>query len=130
MKKLFFCWLAFSCFFSLTGFAQSIEVFAIAKKFCTAVYNNNIPVAKSYMTTDGARRTPDRMSFSANEKELYLTKLKHAKYKVIQGVTSSIVTVRFYDPQYEYLDKRGRWFCCAVTLVKTSQGWKVENYGY
>ena len=102
----------------------------IAKQFCFAVYDNNMEYAKTLMVEDFARRTPNRMSFSDAEGREYSQKLLNSKYKIVQGVTTSLVTVRFYDPNYEYLDKRGRWFCCSVGLVQTPNGWKVTNYGY
>lgn len=102
----------------------------VAKQFCIAVYNNDMKKAKSFMTSDDARRTPDNMHFAYNEGQEYLKKLSRAKYKEVEGITSSIVTVRFYDPDYEYLDKRGRWFCCAISLVKIAGVWKVTSYGY
>lgn len=111
--------------------AQNAAV-SVAKKFCTAVYNNDMVTAKSYMTPNDARRTPDRMSFPNGEGREYLQRLKNSRHKVIANeYTSTMVTVRFYDPQYEYLSKEGRWFCCAVNLVEVRNGvWKVTSYGY
>lgn len=104
----------------------------VAKKFCTAVYNNDMVTAKSYMTPEDARRTPDRMSFPNNEGREYLQRLRNSRYKIIENqYSSSIVTVRFYDPKYEYLAREGRWFCCSVELVEVKKGvWKVSDYGY
>ena len=104
----------------------------VAKKFCTALYNNDMVTAKSYMTPDVAQRTPDRMNFSNSEGREYLQRLKKSRYKIIENqYTSSIVTVRFYDPNYEYLSKEGRWLYCAVELVKVREGvWKVTNASY
>ena len=104
----------------------------VAQKFCTAVYNNDMVTAKSYMTPESARLTPDKMSFDATKGRQYLQRLQNSEYKVIPNeYTSSIVTVRFYDPQYEYLAKAGRWFCCAISLVEVRDGfWLVTDYGY
>lgn len=103
---------------------------SVARQFCTAVYNNDMIKAKSLMSEEGARRTPNKMSFSKEEGDFYLQRLATAHYKIIEGVTASIVTVRFYDPQYEYLDKKGRWFCCSIGLVKVGGRWLVTDYGY
>ena len=72
------------------------------------------------------------MSFDATKGRQYLQRLQNSEYKVIPNeYTSSIVTVRFYDPQYEYLAKAGRWFCCAISLVEVRDGfWLVTDYGY
>ena len=83
------------------------------------------------MTAEDARRTPDKMTLTDEECKILLGKLNKANVKIIKNeYTSSIVTVRFYDPNYEYLDKRGRWFCCAIELVNDNGTWKVTNYGY
>lgn len=110
--------------------AQSPE--NVARRFCEAVYNKDMVKAKSYMTTESAERTPDKMSLTDEECMIYLNKLHRARVKIIENEwTPSIVTVRFYDPDYEYLDKRGRWFCCAVELVEVrTNTWKVSDYGY
>lgn len=128
MKLKFYLLVCFTIFTTRVVFAQ--DPVSVAKQFCIAVYENNMIQAKSLMTTESARRTPDKMSFSEGEGALYIKKLSTAHYRIIDGITSSIVTVRFYDPQYEYLSKKGRWFCCAITLVKTSGRWLVVDYGY
>lgn len=128
MKKMFFVLLMTISFVTLTN-AQSPE--SIARKFCEAVYNNDMATAKSYMMVEDAQRTPDRMSFTREEGLDYQAKLRNSKAKIIEGMSSSFVTVRFYNPNIEYLSKNNRWFCCAVMLVKVnSSTWKVTDYGY
>lgn len=103
----------------------------VARRFCEAMYDNNMARAKSLMTADGARRSPDTIRESREVLASYKRRLQTAKFKVIENeYTSRIVTVRFYDPAYPYLDKRGRWFGCAVELENTNGQWKVSSYGY
>ena len=106
------------------------ETVRLARKFCVAVYNNDMVTAKSYMTQENASRTPDKMYFPRNEGAEYLERLNNSDYKIIEGDESSVVTVRFYDPQYEYLSDEGRWFCCSVLLAKYGDEWRVVDYGY
>lgn len=106
------------------------EPVKLARKFCVAVYNNDMVTAKSYMMQENASLTPDKMHFPQNEGAEYLERLNNSDYKIIEGDVSSVVTVRFYDPQYEYLSDEGRWFCCSVLLAKDGDAWKVVNYGY
>ena len=130
MKK-YIIMLVVALFTSCTINAQNAAV-SVATKFCTAVYLNDMETAKSYMTPEDARLTPDRMNFSEGEGRQYLQRLQNSNYKIIPNeYSSSIVTVRFYDPRYEYLSDEGRWFCCSVALVEVREGvWKVTDYGY
>lgn len=113
------------------GVVTSMRAEAVARQFCEAMYDNNMVRAKSMMTAEGARRTPDTIRESPEVLASYKRRLHSAKYKVIESeYSSSIVTVRFYDPAFPYLDKQGRWFGCAVELVKINSQWKVSDYGY
>jgi uncharacterized membrane protein YvbJ len=115
--------------FGISANAQSSE--SVARKFCTAVYSKDMVKAKSFMTSEGARRTPDKMSLTDEECRILLNKLNKAAVKIIKNeYSSSIVTVRFYDPNYAYLDKKGRWFCCSIGLFNDNGTWKVTEYGY
>ena len=104
----------------------------VARSFCEAMYDNNMVKAKSYMNPEDARRTPDTIrGYSKEELDSFKRKLKRAKYKVIESeYTDKVVTVKFYDPDFPYLDKKGRWFGCALTLSYSNDGWKVVSYGY
>ncbi len=104
----------------------------VARAFCEAMYDNDMKRAKSYMTTDGARRTPDSIrGYSDDELNTFKANLARAKYKVIKSdFSDNVVIVRFYNPDYPYLDKRGRWFGCAIQLSKFSGKWEVTDYGY
>ena len=113
------------------GVVTSLRAEAVARQFCEAMYENNMVRAKSMMTAEDARRTPDTIRESPEILASYKRRLQSARYKVIESeYSSSIVTVRFYDPAFPYLDKRGRWFGCAVGLVKVNGQWKVTDYGY
>jgi hypothetical protein len=113
------------------GVITSLRAEAIARQFCEAMYDNNMVRAKSMMTAEGARRTPDTIRENSEVLASYKRRLQSAKHKVIESeYSSSIVTVRFYDPAFPYLDKQGRWFGCAIELVKVNGQWKVSNYGY
>lgn len=113
------------------GMVTSLRAEIVARQFCEAMYDNNMARAKAMMTADDARRTPDTIRESPDVLATYKRRLQSAKYKVIESeYSSSIVTVRFYDPSFPYLDKRGRWFGCAVGLVKVNGQWKVTDYGY
>ena len=117
----------------LTNQSGKMEAVAVARRFCEAMYSNNMSLAKSYMTTEDARRTPDVIRESKEVLDSYKYRLRTAAFKVIENVyTDKIVTVRFYDPAYPYLDKRGRWFGCAIELVYDfgTRQWKVSEYGY
>ncbi|MDR1983960.1 MAG: hypothetical protein LBQ28_03955 [Prevotellaceae bacterium] len=127
MKKIYFILIAL-CLSSI-AFGQSPE--SIARKFCTAIYQKDIAKAKSYMTIEDARRTPDKMNLTDEECRMLLNKLNKATVKIIPNqYTDQIVTVRFYDSNYEYLAKNNRWFCCAIELVNNNGIWKVTTYGY
>ena len=109
----------------------SLRAEIVARQFCEAMYDNNMVRAKAMMTVNDARRTPDTIRESTEVLATYKQRLLSAKYKVIENdYSSDIVTVRFYDPSFPYLDNRGRWFGCAVGLVKVDGQWKVTNYGY
>lgn len=113
------------------GVVTSLRAEVVARQFCEAMYENNMVRAKSMMTVEGAKRTPDTIRESPEVLASYKRRLQSAKYKVIESdYSSSIVTVRFYDPAFPYLDKQGRWFGCAVELVKINSQWKVSDYGY
>lgn len=103
----------------------------VAKKFCIAVYQNDMAKAKSYMTIEDAKRTPDNMQLSEDECQLLMKKLNNASFKIVNNeFTDKIVTVRFFDPDLEYLSKNNRWFCCAIELANANGTWEVINYGY
>jgi uncharacterized membrane protein YvbJ len=128
MKKIVF--IAVILLFSCTlANAQSPE--SIARKFCTAVYQKDMSKAKSYMTTEDARKTPDKMNLTDEECRMLLNRLNNASFKIIPNeYTDKIVTVRFYDPDYKYLAKNNRWLCCSIELVNDNNIWKVMDYGY
>jgi hypothetical protein len=99
----------------------------VARHFCTAVFTKNMVKAKSFMTEDGARRTPSKMSLSDDECKNLLGLLNKATAKVIKSeYSTSIVTVRFYDTNND----KARWFCCSVELVNENGRWKITTYGY
>ena len=113
------------------GIVTTVRAETVARNFCEALYKNDMKKAKSYMTAEDARRTPDNIREDPEILASYRKNLNSAKFKVIENeYTDNIVTVRFYDPSYPYLDKRGRWFGCAIELVKINGSWKVTNYGY
>lgn len=127
MKKFLFL-VAIICL-GLSVNAQSPE--SVARKFCTAVYQKDMVKAKSYMTTEDAQRTPDKMNLTDEECRMLLSKLNNASFKTIPNeYTDKILTIRFYDPNYEYLSKNNRWFCCSIELVNNNGTWKVKAYGY
>ena len=128
MKKVFLILVAIIGF-GIGASAQSPE--SVAKKFCTAVYQRDMVTAKSYMTAEDARRTPDNMQLSDEECRMLMNNLNKATFKIIKNeYTDKIVTVRFYDPKLEYLAKNNRWFCCSVELLNNNGVWKVRTYGF
>ncbi|MDR1554364.1 MAG: hypothetical protein LBS69_13030 [Prevotellaceae bacterium] len=115
--------------FGICANAQSPE--NVARKFCTAVFNKDMVKAKSFMTIEDARRTPDKMSFSYEEGRMLLSKLNNASFKIIKNeYTDKIVTVRYYDSKLEYLAKNNRWLCCSIELANNNGNWQVTSYGY
>lgn len=103
----------------------------IARKFCKAVFENDMQTAKTYMDPEYARRAPDNIKLTDFEFNELKENLSKASCKVIPSeYTERVVTVRFYDPDKTYLAKDNRWLCASVELIQTDEGWKVTEYGY
>ncbi|MDR1898355.1 MAG: hypothetical protein LBR10_16385 [Prevotellaceae bacterium] len=97
----------------------------VAKQFFTAFYSGDVATAKTFMTKDGARRTPDRLTYTDEESKILLDILKHAQFKVYDSEYESIKTVRIVDAKGERIRA-----ISSVEMVYIGGIWKITTYGY
>ena len=127
MKRFFIILLAFSAV--LCGCSQNGgRPETVARKFCEAMYDNDMARAKTYMVPEYAKRTPDVIQATPKQFASYKRSLKRAKCKVFpdEYLPDMCVTVRFYIPS----SPKERWLACSMEMEKVDGCWKVTTYGY